>query len=163
MEIEITDALANMLLRKAEERGVAIDEYLLYLASVDLNVDERVELYLKLYEKYLREAEEYTEKGDIVQAGEKYWGAVTTLLCGIAEQRGWRHYHHRDYSDIIENLAEELKDPEIARLFAGAERLHANYYHNFLKSDTFRIHKADVEKLIEKVKKASASQPRCKG
>ncbi|KPV62696.1 MAG: Archaeal PaREP1/PaREP8 family protein [Candidatus Bathyarchaeota archaeon BA1] len=71
MEIEIADALASVLLKKAGERGVAIDEYLLHLASVDLDVDERVELYLKLYEKYLREAEEYLEKGDIVQAGEK--------------------------------------------------------------------------------------------
>ena len=156
MEIEIADALASVLLKKAGERGVAIDEYLLHLASVDLDVDERVELYLKLYEKYLREAEEYLEKGDIVQAGEKYWGTVTALLSAIAEQRSWRHHHHRDYSDIIENLAEELRDPEIARLFASAERLHSNYYHNFLKPNTFRIRKADMEKLIEKVKEASA-------
>ena len=121
-------------------------------------MNERVDLYLKLHEKYLKEAEEYERKSDMAQAGEKYWGTVTALLSAIAEQRGWRHQHHRDYSDIIEKLAEELNAPEIARLFASAERLHANYYHNFLRPETFRVHRTDVEKLIDKVGEAARAK-----
>lgn len=41
-------------------------------------------------EKYLLDAEELYAKGDLVQAGEKYWGAVTALLSAIAERRGCR-------------------------------------------------------------------------
>lgn len=49
-----------------------------------------MEAYLKLAEKYLLDAEELYAKGDLVQAGEKYWGAVTALLSAIAERRGCR-------------------------------------------------------------------------
>ena len=37
----------------------------------DLDPPERIELYINLYEKYLKEAEDFYKKGDLVQAGEK--------------------------------------------------------------------------------------------
>ena len=52
-------------------------------------------------------------------------------------------------------MVEELNNPEIARLFASVERLHANHYHNFLKLNTFKIHKVDVGKLIDEVRKVA--------
>jgi recombinational DNA repair protein (RecF pathway) len=85
---------------------------------------------MRLHERYLREAEKLYASGDLAQAGEKYWGAVTALINAIAERRGWSHYSHRDYAEVIERLSEELKEP-LGRLFASVERLHANYYHNF--------------------------------
>jgi len=39
----------------------------------ELDPEARVEAYLKLAEKYLLDAEELYAKGDLVQAGEKYW------------------------------------------------------------------------------------------
>ncbi len=62
-----------------------------------------------------------------MQAGEKYWGAVTALLNAIAELRGWEHYSHRDYAVIIERLADELSDDELRALFDSVEKLHANF------------------------------------
>jgi hypothetical protein len=107
--------------------------------------------YLELFRKYLAEAEELYEKGDLPQSGEKYWGAAAALLNAIAEERGWPHYSHRDYAEIVEKLSEQLKEP-LGPLFANAERLHANYYHNFLSPLNFEAHREQTLKLIEKLK-----------
>jgi hypothetical protein len=107
--------------------------------------------YLELFRKYLAEAEELYRKGDLPQSGEKYWGAAAALLNAIAEERGWPHYSHRDYAEIVEKLSEQLKEP-LGPLFANAERLHANYYHNFLSPLNFEAHREQTLKLVEKLK-----------
>jgi len=109
---------------------------------------------MRLHERYLREAEKLYASGDLAQAGEKYWGAVTALINAIAERRGWSHYSHRDYAEVIERLSEELKEP-LGRLFASVERLHANYCHNFLTKVNFDAHREDALKLIRRLKAIS--------
>ncbi|WP_333638825.1 PaREP1 family protein [Pyrobaculum aerophilum] len=112
-----------------------------------------LDAYLSPHEKYLREAESLYEIGDLAQAGEKYWGAVTALLNAIAEKRGMPHYSHRDYAVIIEALYAETKDKELLVGFSLAERLHANFYHNFMKRESFELHRDAVLKLVEKLKR----------
>jgi hypothetical protein len=73
------------------------------------------------------------------------------LLNAIAEERGRPHYSHRDYAEIVERLSEQLKEP-LGPLFASAERLHANYYHNFLSPLNFKAHREQTLKLVEKLK-----------
>jgi hypothetical protein len=107
--------------------------------------------YLELFRKYLAKAEELYRKGDLPQSGEKYWGATAAFLNAIAEERGWPHYSHRDYAEIVEKLSEQLKEP-LGPLFANAERLHANYYHNFLSPLNFEAHREQTLKLVEKLK-----------
>jgi hypothetical protein len=50
--------------------------------------DDGSTCWMRLHERYLREAEELYASGDLAQAGEKYWGAVTALINAIAERRG---------------------------------------------------------------------------
>lgn len=116
-----------------------------------LDPPQRLELYVKLHEKYMAEAEELYSKGDLLQAGEKYWGAVAALLNAIAEKRGMPHYSHRDYAVLIDQLYEETSDEELLREFAMAERLHANF-HNFMGRKQFGTHRAAVLKLVGKLK-----------
>ena len=151
MGVVISAPLAEALKKAAGGRD--IEEFLAELISARLDPPERVNLYLKLHEKYLREAEELYAMGDLQQAGEKYWGAVTALLSAVAERRGLRHFSHRDYAEVVEILHEESGDGDIPRLFASAERLHANFYHGFLREASFRIHRSDVLTLVEKLKK----------
>lgn len=89
----------------------------------------------------------------MAQAGEKYWGAVTALLNAIAGKRGLPHYSHRDYAALIEKLYDETEDNELLKGFALAERLHADFHHNFLEKKSFEVHRREVLKLIEKLKK----------
>ena len=151
MSLVISPPVAELLRKAAGGRDV--EEFLLSLIAERLDPSERVDVYLALYEKYLREAESLYEKGNLAQAGEKYWGAVTALLNAIAEKRGMPHYSQRDYAVIIERLYQETKDKELLVGFSLAERLHANFYHNFMKRESFELHRDAVLKLVEKLKR----------
>ncbi|MGC9010497.1 MAG: PaREP1 family protein [Sulfolobales archaeon] len=151
--IEIPNEIYEIL-KKISAR-IGKDPTTLVIESVIKNLDpgNRVEIYLRLHEKYLREAEELVAKEDLVQASEKYWGAVTSILDAIGELRGWDHYSHRDYNIIIENLYEETEDRDLLIDFSMVERLHSNFYHNFMKKSTFEYHREHATRLIEKLKK----------
>ena len=56
-----------------------------------------------------------------------------------------------EQNDIVEKLTEELGEP-LGRLFASAERLHANFYHGFLSRTNFEVHREDCLKLVEKLR-----------
>jgi hypothetical protein len=143
--------VAEVLKKAAGDKD--LEEFLLTLVAERLDPPERVEAYLRLHEKYLREAEELYQRGDLVQAGEKYWGAVAALLNAVAEKRGWEHHSHRDYAVAVERLYEETRDRELVVGFRMAEGLHANYYHNFMRREGFELHREAVLKLVEKLKK----------
>jgi len=113
---------------------------------------EGVNTYLGLHERLLKEAGEEYARGDLVQAGEKLWGAVASLLNAIAEVRGWEHHSHRDYYIIIRNLFKETDDEELLLYFGMAEELHANFYHNFMGKDDFEVHRDYALKLINKLR-----------
>ena len=143
------------IIRKAAGGG-DVDEYVLKLIAEKADPPIRIEAYLRLHEKYLKEAEELYSKGDLLQAGEKYWGAVAALIDAIAEKRGWEHYSHRDYNIVIRRLYEETGDRELIIGFGMAERLHANFYHNYMGPKDFQVHREAVLALVEKLKKILA-------
>lgn len=147
--IEVSEEVYELI--SAKRKAKSVEEVILEYLAKDIDPSVRIEVYMKLHEKYLKDAEELYAKGDLAQAGEKYWGAVTALLNAIGEKRGWSHYTHRDYAEIVERLSEELKEP-LGRLFAGVERLHANYYHNFLTKVNFEAHREDALKLVRRLR-----------
>ena len=107
---------------------------------------------LELGEKYLREGEEFLARGDVIQACEKFWGAVAEAVKAVAESRGWEHAKHRHLMETISKLFKETRDEELLRLIASAERLHTNFYEGFMSREEAEIHMKDAKKLIEKLK-----------
>jgi hypothetical protein len=151
---EVSEEVFALVTVVAKRKGKTVDELILEYVAKDVDLGVRIEVYMKLHERYLREAEELYASGDLTQAGEKYWGAVTALINAITERRGRSHYSHRDYAEVIERLSEELKEP-LGRLFASVERLHANYNLNFLTKVNFDAHKEDAIKLMQLLKAIS--------
>jgi len=147
----IPAVVLSRLEEEARARGKFLAEVL--LEKLDLDPAAKAEAYLELHEKYLAEAEELYARGDLLQAGEKYWGAVAALLNAIGELLGVEHYSHRDYQLIIQQIYRDTRDVEIFRLFGMAERPHANFYHNFLDKETFDRHREDALALIEKLRR----------
>ena len=147
--IELPLEVIELLRERAIRRGRSLEEFILDAAVRELDPEVRVEVYLKLFDKYLREAEELYGRGDLIQSGEKYWGAVTSLLSAVAEKAGLRHYTHRDLWDVVEWLVGETGDPEYSTLFSLAEKLHANFHHNLLRRESFDRHREGVLRLIE--------------
>ncbi len=129
----VYEALEKASIKSGKDPATMVIETILK----SLDPKSRVEIYMKLYERYLRDVEELTTKKDLVQASEKYWEAVTAILNAIGEIRGWDHYTHRDYNVIIENLYEETGDKDLLADFSIAERLHSNFYHNFMRKSAF--------------------------
>ena len=151
--IKVTRDIYELLLVIARRKGKSIEELILESVIKELDPRMRLEAYRKLHEKYFREAEELYEKGDLVQAGEKYWGALVSLLNIIGEKENLPHYTHRDLREIVEFLTEKTNDPEYSRLFSSAEALHSNFYHNFMSRLSFNVHREDILKLIQKLKR----------
>ena len=86
--LEIPKRIYEILESLAKRKGKTVEELLLEAVMEELDPGLRVEVYLKLHEKHLGEAEKLYKKGDLQQAGEKCWGAAATLLKAIAEKRG---------------------------------------------------------------------------
>lgn len=153
VSINIPNELYTVLIEIARRRGMSVEDVIVEFLIERLDPRERVEVYVKLHEKYLRKAEELAARGDITQASEKLWGAIVCLLSAIGERERLPHYSHRDLKEISLYLTEKTGDPDYTRLFSSTETLHANFYHNFLTRKTFEIHREDALKLIEKLRR----------
>ena len=151
VSVALPPTIVKVLEELAGGRDVGL--FIADLIAGRLDPSRRVEVYLKLSEDYLRSGEELYSKGDLTQAGEKYWGAVAALLNAIGELRGWDHYSHRDYDVIIDKLYEETHDKSLLIDFSMAERLHANFYHGFMSREVFDAHRQAILELIEKLKR----------
>ncbi len=84
--------------------------------------------------QFLDHAEDELRKGDLLQASEKAWGAVSHFVNSVARQRNWPLGSHRQ---LIENANRLInQDPANAsqrrRLLLSIEALHANFYHAHL-------------------------------
>lgn len=158
MLLELPREVVEILKRLALKKGKPIEELILDAVARELDPRLRIEVYLKLFEKYLADAEELYRKGDLAQAGEKYWGAVTALLSAIAEKRGLPHYTHRDFWEVVEVIVEETRNPDYSTLFSLAEKLHANFYHSFLRKESFDKHREGVLKLVDMLRKLVENQ-----
>jgi len=114
---------------------------------------ERTQDYLKLNNKYLKEAEALIKKGNYVQASEKFWGAAAEMVKAIAARRGIDIKSHGELYEFVSKLRDELREPEVPRLFSLASTLHQNFYENWLPPETVRDHGDAVRELVPRLKK----------
>jgi len=111
----------------------------------------KAEKYATLNHKYLKEADALIEKGDYVQASEKFWGAASTIVKSVAAKRGTNIRSHEGLYRFVDRLTEELEDPELTRLFGLASALHQNFYENWLPSEVVVKYGKAVKQLVEKL------------
>jgi len=116
-------------------------------------LSERVEHYLGLTHKYIRDAREFITKGDYVQASEKLWGASAEMAKVVAAKRGIELKTHGDLWNFVTKLHTELKDPELSKLFLQANYLHQNFYENILPAEAVLAGAEAVEQFIAKLEK----------
>ena len=100
--------------------------------------------------QFLEHAEDELRKGDLLQASEKAWGAVSHYVNSIARQENWPVGSHRR---LIENANMLInRDPAHAshkrRLLRSIEALHANFYQAFLDEASVGEGIEDAKELI---------------
>jgi hypothetical protein len=115
----------------------------------------KAEDYLELNDKYLREAEALLEKGDYVQASEKFWGAAAEIVKAVAAERNVEIRSHGELHGFVSRLGRELNNPGLPRLFGDAAALHQNFYENWLPPETVKDYGEAVKELVERLKKLS--------
>ena len=108
------------------------------------------EQHREISTQFLDHAEDEFRKGDLLQASEKAWGAVSHYVNSVARQRNWPLGSHRR---LIENANELInRDPDNAnarrRLLRSMEALHANFYQAYLDEDSVRDGIEDAKDLI---------------
>ena len=118
-----------------------------------------VEQHRAISTQFLDHAEDEFRKGDLLQASEKAWGAVSHYVNSVARQRGWPLGSHRQ---LIQNVNELInQDPNNAserrRLLRSIEALHANFYQAFLDEDSVREGIEDAKELINAVADLNAN------
>ena len=97
----------------------------------------------------LEHSERELQKGDLLQASEKAWGAVHQFLKALATERDWGHDTHSHVRQVAQNLAVETDNLEVSDLFDTAEALHANFYQAHMDADTVRRKMDKMKRYID--------------
>ena len=93
-----------------------------------------IEKHISQLKTYWSKWPTYLDEGDLEQAGEKGWGAVSQLVKAVAEFRGWQHNSYEKVRDIILTLARESeRETDIRTGFTAADKLRGNFYEIFLR------------------------------
>ena len=83
----------------------------------------------EISDRFLDHAEAEFERGDMLQAPEKAWGAIAHYVKSVAKARGWPDGSHRDIADNARRLLDLTPDPDGNRdKFALINVLHVNFY-----------------------------------
>jgi len=100
------------------------------------------DFYYDNYQKHYR-AKEYSK------ASEFLWGTINNLayIIGLFYDRKIRN--HGEVVSFIKDLANIMRESKIITWLASAERLHANFFHDFMDQFMFEDDKDKAEKLIE--------------
>ena len=113
----------------------------------------------KTYEErsreYLSKAFEELEAGDLTQASEKGWGAAAEIVKAVADERGMAHIQHRHLFTVVEVLAVETTDRDLARLFHVANGLHSNFYEDWLSRASVEQGLRDVTQFVDGVERVA--------
>lgn len=98
------------------------------------------------------------DRGDLLQASEKAWGALAHYVKSVAEERGWENDHHADIMRIAQALAAVADAPQRQRERLGTARvLHVNFYEDELLPESVQDGINSVAKLLAALK---AAEPR---
>ena len=120
----------------------------------------------EISDQSLEQARQVYRRGDLLQASEKAWGALSHYISAMSVERGWPAKTHRQTVDNARRILGEHPTPEpYLRLFKSVRPLHANFYQEILDArdveegirDVRRL--VDVFKNIDQVRAGRASFP----
>ena len=103
----------------------------------------------------MQHAKDELEKGDLLQAAEKTWGAFAHAVKDVANQRHWEYRNHGQINAIVEALVNESGERQLASVSGIAQRLHRNYYDDELPPQTIGIMQQDVESVLARLREIS--------
>jgi len=125
------------------------------LRHIDDDPSARVERYRELFEIYFREALEFKKRGDMLQAAEKIWGAVTALVKLYAALKGVAviHWSRGKLESFVTNNVETRHKKLFRDLLDRGRVMHEYFYEANLDPETFEERWSELVELLERAKK----------
>ena len=113
------------------------------------------ERHQEISDRFLADAEFEFERGDLLQASEKAWGAVVHYLKSVAQQQGWEHGSHYHIRQNASRLLRLVDDHNTNRdKLSLIERLHINFYEENFPEEEIRHGMNNARALIAAFKEA---------
>ena len=97
------------------------------------------ERYEEISRHLLQQAQEELDKGDILQASDKVWGATAHAVKAVCQRMGWNHHAHNYISAAANYAASGLNRYDLMEVFGFLEAMHANYYEHQKEADQVRL------------------------
>ena len=86
------------------------------------------ERYEEISRHLLEQAQEELDKGDILQASDKVWGATAHAIKAVCQRMGWNHHAHNHLRAAANYIAAELDREDLMNAYGYLDALHTNYY-----------------------------------
>ena len=93
---------------------------------------------------FWRQAQEELEKGDLLQASEKGWGAAAQMVKAVAVCKGLEHHGHKDLFRVVSGL----DDDQLKVNFGLANSLHSNFYEGWMDEALVKRYLVAVGELV---------------
>ena len=85
--------------------------------------------------EFLDQAQAEYDKGEMLQASEKAWGAVAHYVKAVAREQSWPNRSHSDVTKAAKRLVRMTSDPDsYGRMYQAMNALHVNFYEENLDS-----------------------------
>ena len=111
---------------------------------------DSVREYREQSQAFLDRAWQYLDRGDLLQASEKGWGAAAWMAKAVAEANGWEYLRHNQFNVVLNNARNMTGHSNLSRLREVANELHRNFYtpRRLLVSEEVRLALHDVSELL---------------
>ena len=144
--IRLPKSIAERLEHEARRLEMSLEEYVLELASRDLEPSPEGRGFVEVVRDLLEQAREELEKGDVRQAAEKTWGAAALAVKAYAWWReGRRLVSHGDLWAYKRRMEAEIGE-WIYSAWAIAHSMHTCFYEGWCGRE-------DVEKALREIAK----------
>ena len=120
----------------------------------------KADRYTEISRYLIEEAQHQLDRGDLIQASEKAWGATAHAFKSLAQTRAWNHTRHDLLADVVEQIFEEWDRTDLETLFRSANYLHNNFYEHALTIGQVRGAINDATALIEELHTLRQQPPR---
>ena len=86
------------------------------------------ERYEEISRHLLEQAQDELDKGDILQASDKVWGATAHAVKAVCQRMGWNHHAHNHIRGAANYIATQFERDDLLSAYGYLDALHTNYY-----------------------------------
>ena len=97
------------------------------------------ERYEEISLHLLMQAQEELNRGDILQASDKVWGATAHAVKAVCQRMGWNHHAHNHLRAAANYVAAEFGRDDLMSAYGYRDALYTNYYEHQRSAGEIRV------------------------